>query len=139
MNTTQRVRPLYSLDGIVIGTVLGSFIAGVFMVVANYAALGSDALAKRTAIGGLAIYVCIVVLTAFMPNALWVGVVFMFVQAALAFFLATQLQGPVLQYHRSQGHAFHGLLRSAGVGVLAGLLAITAIVSIGTLLALVMA
>jgi predicted transcriptional regulator len=32
-----------------------------------------------------------------------------------------------------------GLLRSAGVGVLAGLVAITAIVSIGTLLALVMA
>ena len=139
MNTQQQARPLYSLDGIVIGTVLGSFIAGVFMVVANYATLGSAALAKRTAIGGFAIYVGIVLLTAFMPNALWVGVVFMFVQAALAFFLATQLQGPVLRYQKAQGRAFHGLLRSALVGVLAGLMAITAIVSIGTLLAGMMA
>ena len=139
MTTARPARPLYSLDGIVVATVLGSFIAGVFMVAANYMALGSDALAKRTFLRGLVIYVAIIVLTMFMPNSLWIGVVFMFVQAALAFFLAQQLQGPVLQYHKAQGVAFHGLLRSAIVGIFAGLVAIIAIVTIGTLVAVVSA
>ena len=137
LTTTRPARPLYSLDGIVVATVLGSFIAGVFMVAANYMTLGSEALAKRTFLRGLVVYVVIIVLTMFMPNSLWIGVVFMFAQAALAFFLAQQLQGPVLQYHKAQGVAFHGLLRSAIVGVFAGLVAIIAIVTIGTLIAVV--
>ena len=130
MNAKQETRPLYSLDGIVIGTVLGSFIAGVFMVVANYVTLGSQTLAKRSAIGGLAIYVLIILVANFLPGTLVFALIVMFAQAGLAFFLATQLQGPVLRYQKAQGHRFHGLARSAFAGVLVAFTIFAALVTV---------
>ena len=54
----------------------------------------------------------------------------MFAQAGLAFFLATQLQGPVLRYQKAQGHRFHGLARSAFAGVLVAFTIFAALVTV---------
>ena len=129
-------RPLYSLDGIVIGTLLGSLIAGIYMVMHNYLAFGSVRLAKQTIVVGMILYAIIMVASSIAPANLWTALVFALAQAGLAYLLASRLQGASISYYAQRGGEVHGLFRSALVGLLAGILSFTVILALMALLAL---
>ena len=116
------VRPLYSLDGIVIGTLLGSLVAGIYMVMYNYVTLGKVRLARQSLVVGLGLYALILLASWAAPSNLWMALTFALGQAGLAYLLAGRLQGASIRYYAQQGSALHGLFRSALVGLLAGLL-----------------
>ncbi len=132
-STTNRPKaPLYSLDGIVIGTLLGSLIAGIYMMVHNYLALGSVRLAKQMLIGGLIVHalvhtIALIAITFAPPQVASQVLTFAFVfavgQAGLAYLVAQFLQGPSILYYETRGAPIHGLFRSVLVGFLAGILA----------------
>jgi len=127
-------RPLYSVDGIVIGTLLGSLIAGVYMIMSNYVAFGSQRLAKQTIIGGMAIYAIVLLASWAAPRNLWLALVFALGQAMLAYLLAIRLQGESVRYYTERGCKVHGLLRSALVGLLVGVLSFTVVLALYVLL-----
>ena len=113
-------RPLYSIDGIVIGTLLGSLIAGVYMVMYNYATLGAFRLARQTVIVGLILFAVIILAGLAAPSNIWVALTLGLGQAGLAYLLASRLQGASISYYTERGGRVHGLFRSALVGLLAG-------------------
>ena len=125
----QKTRPLYSLDGIVIGTLLGSLIAGIYMVMYNYVTLGSFRLARQTVIAGLILYAIIILASWIAPDNLWLALIFALGQAGLAYLLAGRLQGASIRYYAQHGGPVHGLFRSALVGLLAG--AVSFVVTFG--------
>ena len=112
--------PLYSLDGIVIGTLLGSLIAGIYMMVHNYLTLGSTRLAKQTLVFGLFCYGVVLIVSALAPAKPTLALIFAISQAGVAYLVARLLQGPSILYYAKQGATIHGLFRSALVGLLAG-------------------
>ncbi len=113
---------LYSVQGVVIASVLGSLAAGVVMLYLNYRTLGKVVLAQRWALWGAAIYVVLITIATLLPNTTILVVMYNVFQAVLAYFLAAQLQGAAISYHASQGGSLHSNLRAAGVGLLTGLL-----------------
>ncbi len=112
---------LYSTQGILMGTILGSLAAGVVMIYLNYRALGRAGLATTLATWGTAIFLTIMVLSSLAPPTLTMGLVFMAAQVAIAYFLTEKLQGAAIRYHRERGGAMHSNVRAAGVGFLTGL------------------
>ncbi len=114
-------RPLYSLDGIVIGTLLGSLIAGIYMMLHNYLTLGSPRLAKQTLFVGLSLYGIVLIASAFAPPQPTIALIFAIGQAGAAYLAARLLQGPSIAYYVKQGTEVHGLFRSALVGLMAGI------------------
>lgn len=120
-------RPLYSLDGIVIGTLLGSLAAGIYMVTYNYVTLGSMRLARQSVIAGSILYAAILFASWMAPSNLWIALVFALGQAGLAYLLAGRLQGATISYYLQHGGTLHGLFRSALVGLLVGLLSFAVI------------
>ena len=120
-------RPLYSIDGIVIGTLLGSLIAGIYMMMSNYVTFGSARLARQTVTGGLAIYALVLLASWAAPPSFWFALVFALGQALLAYLLAGRLQGASIRYYAERGSPVHGLFRSALVGLLAGVLSFTVV------------
>jgi hypothetical protein len=121
--------PLYPLPGIVLATVLGSFIAAVVLVYLNYRALGSRALARKAVIGGLVIYVSLLGLTVVLPRETYMSLLFIAVQSGLAYAIANTLQGDAIRYHVSRGGAMHSMFRAAGVGLLTGLAVLLALLT----------
>jgi len=113
---------LYSVQGVVIASVLGSLAAGVVMLYLNYRTLGKVVLAQRWALWGAAIYVVLILVATFLPNTTILVVAYNVFQAVVAYFLASQLQGAAITYHAAQGGSLHSNLRAAGVGLLTGLL-----------------
>ena len=113
---------LYSVQGVVIASVLGSLAAGVVMLYLNYRALGKVDLAQRWALWGAAIYIVLILIATLLPNTATLALAYNVFQAIVAYFLATQLQGAAIAYHTSQGGSLHSNLRAAGVGLLTGLL-----------------
>lgn len=118
-------RSLYTLDGIVIGTLLGSLIAGIYMMMSNYVTLGSARLARQTLTVGMAVYVLVLLASLAAPPSFLVALIFALGQALLAYLLASRLQGASIRYYAERGTQLHGLFRSALVGLLAGVLAFT--------------
>ena len=138
MNTqpAKRIeRPLYSIDGIVIGTLLGSLIAGVYMMSSNYAAFGSGRLARQTLIGGMAIFALVVLASWAAPPSFLFALVFALGQALLAYVFANRLQGASIRYYAERGTQVHGLFRAALVGLLAGILSFTVVVALSAIFA----
>ncbi len=115
-------QPLYSLDGIVIGTLLGSLIAGIYMVMHNYITLGSVGLARQTLVVGGVLYAMVICASWLAPPSLWLALAFALGQAGLAYLLASRLQGASISYYAQRGEPIHGLFRAALVGLLAGIL-----------------
>lgn len=113
--------PLYSLQGIIMGTILGSLAAGVVMIYLNYRAMGRANLAKTVTTAGAALFLVVMGLATLSPNTLLMAFVFMAVQVAIAWFLTDRLQGAAISYHRSQGGAMHSNVRAAAVGFLTGM------------------
>lgn len=112
---------LYSVQGVVIASVLGSLAAGVVMLYLNYRTLGKVVLAQRWALWGAAIYIVLIGIATLLPNTTVLALAYNVFQAIIAYFLATQLQGAAIAYHTSQGGSLHSNLRAAGVGFLTGL------------------
>ena len=130
-------RRLYSLDGIVIGTVIGSLVAGVYMIVHNYIALGSVRLARHSLLAGMFLYGVKILLLSAVPLHSWVWLGFIFGPAGLLYLLASRLQGPSIRYHVERGVAVHGLLRWVLVGLIMGAAGWPAWLILGFLLRLI--
>jgi hypothetical protein len=112
---------LYSIQGIVVGTFLGSLAAAVVMLYLNYRALGREHLAKTVSLWGAGLFVAVMVVASFVPFNLAFGLLFAIGQAAIAFLVADRLQGDAIRYHRETGGLVHSTLRGAGVGFLTGM------------------
>lgn len=112
---------LYSVRGIVIGTILGSLAAGVVMIYLNYRALGRASLARTVSTVGAAVFFVVMGLATLMPNTLFMALVMMVVQVAIAYFLTVRLQGEAIAYHQERGGLMHGSGRAAAVGFLTGM------------------
>jgi hypothetical protein len=127
---------LYSLQAIVVATILGSLAAAVVILYLNYRSLNSQSLAEKTAIGGIVVYVLLIGIAAFLPDSMLLGGVFVVIQTSLAYFAASALQGSAIAYHRERNGAMHSNLRAAGVGVLTGIAIFIVFLVLGTLLAI---
>ena len=112
--------PLYSVRGIIIGTILGSLAAGVLMLALNYLALGRANLARSVGLAGIAIFLAFIGITLLVPQTLGVALLFTAAQAFLAYFVADRLQGAAIAYHSEHGRPMHSSLRAALVGFLTG-------------------
>ncbi len=118
----SRGKSIYSVNGILIATFIGSLAAGIFLIYLNYLNLGYDKLAKLTVRWGVVGYMLIIALASMVPSSLMFVVVFTVLQTGLAGFAADRLQGVAINYHREQGGTIYSPLRAAGVGVFTGLL-----------------
>lgn len=117
MSATPPEKRLYSVNGMVLGAVLGSLAAALYMAAHNYIALGKPLLAKRILRDGLILYCALMLVGLLAPAALGWALVFMVVQGGLTWFAATHLQGPSIEYHQQAGGQLHSMLRSVLVGV----------------------
>ncbi len=125
---TSSGKGLYSIRGILIATILASLAAGIFLIYLNYLNLGYDKLAKLTMRWGVVGYMLIVAAASFVPSSLTFGILFIVLQTGLAGIAADRLQGAAINYHREHGGTMHSSLRAAGIGVLAGVAALFALV-----------
>jgi len=114
---TSQSQALYTLHGVVVATVLGSLAAAVVIVCLNYWKLGAQALARKVAIAGGALYLLVIGLSSLLPGSLEVGLAMVAVQAGLGYALANQLQGSTIRYHVANGGRAHSNFRAAGVGL----------------------
>lgn len=128
---------LYSVQGIVIATIIGSLAAAVAMLWLNYRNLNAPALADKTAIVGMAVYLLLIAVGAMLPETLVLALLLMGLQAAIAYFAATALQGPAIRYHREQGGMMHSNFRAAGIGLLVGLAIMIVILLLATLVTVI--
>jgi len=112
---------LYSVGGVVIGTVLGSLAAAVVLLYLNYRALGYESLARKVAGWGTGIYLILIALTSQLPPSMTVNLLVIGIQAVVAYFAASTLQGAAISYHQEHGGYVHSLWRAAAVGLLTGL------------------
>ncbi len=124
-------RRLFTPLGIAIGTALGSLIAGVVMLWMNFRTLGYTRLGNQVAAAGTVAYLVIVALASALPGNPVIGMTFVALQCALAYWIAGKLQGRAIDYHRSAGGPFHGVPMSALVGLVAGLAAVLALLLLG--------
>ncbi|MFP6835743.1 MAG: hypothetical protein VB948_06495 [Pseudomonadales bacterium] len=136
-SNTQQVgqRALYSLQGIIVATILGSLAAAVVILYLNYRSLNAQPLAKKTAVGGIILYLLLIGLASFLPDSMLLGGAFIVIQTSVAYLAANQLQGTAIAYHRQRGGIMHSNFRAAGVGLLTGIAIIFAFVVLGTILA----
>ena len=119
------------------GTILGSLAAGIVMLYLNYRALGRANLATTIATWGAASFATVIGIASLTPNTLPMALLFMVLQAAIAYFLTGKLQGAAIRYHRQQGGAMHSNVRAAAVGFLTGMVMFMLLV-LGTSLFLAM-
>ena len=103
------------------GTILGSLAAGVVMLYLNYQALGRAGLARTIALWGIALFLTVIGIASLVPNTALLALVFMAIQAGIAYFLTEKLQGAAIRYHREHGGPMHSNARAAMVGFLTGL------------------
>ncbi len=128
---TSSGKGLYSVRGILIATILASLAAGIFLIYLNYMSLGYNKLAKLTIRWGVVCFMLISALAYQMPSY---GALFIVLQTGLAGIAADRLQGAAINYHRENGGVMHSSLRAAGIGVLAGIAALFALVFILTVM-----
>ncbi len=103
------------------GTILGSLAAGVVMLYLNYHALGRAGLARTIGLWGIALFLTVIGIASLVPNTAPLALLFMGIQAVIAYFLTEKLQGPAIRYHREHGGLMHSNLRAAMIGFLTGL------------------
>tara|TARA_B100000029_G_C17404423_1_gene898264 strand:+ start:248 stop:769 length:522 start_codon:yes stop_codon:yes gene_type:complete len=125
MQQLRASSPIYSLHGVIVATILGSFAAGVVIVCLNYMAFKRPGLAKKVAIAGLIIFIVLDLVTAATTTSFVVGSTTWMIayigitlgQVGLAYFAANQLQGQTIKYHFENGGMQHSNFRAAGVGL----------------------
>lgn len=121
--------PLYTVDGMVIGTLLGTLIAGIYMMMHNYVTLGAVRLAKVTILVGTFLYTTIILLAWTITNRteqpfLWVALLSTLAQTGLVYLASNRLQGASIRYYAERGSKVHSTFRSVLVGLFAGMLSL---------------
>lgn len=128
---------LYSVHGIVIGTMICSLAATIYMLFMNYRALGNQNLARKVAVGGSAAYLILIGIFSQFPPSLTLALSAMMIQGAIAYFLTATLQGPSIRYHQQNGGLIYSTARAVAVSLITGFvllfLAMTLLAVIGTL------
>ncbi len=117
---------LYPVSGMVVGAMLGSLAAAIYMTAANYFAMERPALARQTLLGGAALFALIVLLPMLATplgfgenaNPLLTSIVMALIQGWLASFFGSRLQGAAIAHHRQSGGEVHGLGRSILTSIL---------------------
>ena len=110
-NTQQVGQPaLYSLQGIIVATILGSLAAAVVILYLNYRSLNAQSLAQKTAVGGIIFYLLLIGVAALLPDSMLLSGVFIVVQTAVAYMVAHRLQGTAIAYHPSPRNTNTGVL-----------------------------
>ena len=117
MSAAPSDKRLYSVNGMVLGAVLGSLAAALYMAAHNYIALGNPALARRVLRDGLILYGLLLLVGLLTPAALVWALTFMALQGGLTWLFAERLQGPSIAYHQQAGGRLHSMGRAALVGV----------------------
>jgi len=131
---------LYSVRGIVIGTIVGTLPAGIVMMFLNYRALGRNNLAKTITAWGTAVFIMIMVIASFIPPSdtvglfLSYGLLFTVIQAVIAYFLADRLQGAAIRYHQENSGAMYSSPRAAAVGFLTGFILMFVMINVMAIL-----
>ena len=112
------------------GTILGSLAAGVVMLYLNYLALGRANLARTVITWGAALFVAVIMIASFAPNSAGFALLFMVIQAAIAYFATERLQGAAIRYHQEHAGSMHSNLRAAGVGFFTGMALFFALITV---------
>jgi len=113
--------PLYTVNAVVMATVIGSLMAGVVLMALNYLTLGRRELAWRVLRLGLATFVVLMVGAYLLPPDSVVRLLMVPLQALVAGIASVLLQGPRIRYHLDHGGKAHSLWRAAGVALLTAL------------------
>ncbi len=130
----SRAASLYTPVGIAAGTLLGSMAAGAALLWLNYRSLGNPGLANKVGGIGLLLYLVIVIVASMLPGGTLIGVGFLVLQTALAYWAAEALQGDAVRYHLAQGGHAHPAARAALMGLLTGLTAVLVLLIVTQLL-----
>ncbi|MDA1075632.1 MAG: hypothetical protein O3A63_12860 [Proteobacteria bacterium] len=128
--TDQPPLKLYTVQGIIIGTVIGSLAAGIFMIAMNYVALGSVSLAKKTAAVGISLFLILIGATLLFPTQnVGVTIAATILQALVAYAAAETLLGDSLRYHAGKNPTcLYSPLRAAAVGLITALVVFSLLV-----------
>ena len=137
MNATPPKKRLYSVNGMVLGAVLGSLAAALYMAAHNYIALGKPALARRTLRDGLILYGALMLGGLLAPAAVGWALIFMVLQGGLTWFLASKLQGPSIDWHQQAGGQLYSMFRAVLVGIFTAFLVLFLFAVIALPLALI--
>ncbi len=114
---------LYSLTAIGVATFLGSILAGGYMIIANYIALGEKQMAKQVAYGTAAIILVWIILSMQMVGTkLTTMIAVNMGQVILALIIANKLQGKMFSSYQEMGGQYHGSLRIVSVSVIASII-----------------
>ncbi len=120
MNAAPTNKRLYSVNGMVVGAVLGSLAAAIYMAAYNYVALGQPTLAKRIVQIGIILYGAILLLAMTLPESQWVMLPLALLQTGMAWFLASRLQGLAIDHHRQAGGQVQGWVQVVLVSLATG-------------------
>ncbi len=111
---------LYSLTAIGVATFLGSILAGGYMVIANYLALGEKQMAKQVAYGTAALILIWIILSMQLAGTkLTTMIAVNMGQVILALIVAHKLQGEMFSSYQEMGGQYYGALRVVGVSMIA--------------------
>lgn len=121
---------LYSVQGIVISTMLCSLAAAVFMLYSNYRSLGNPSLARKIAFGGGLLYLLLISASSALAPTLGLALGAMVIQGGIAYFLASTLQGEAINYHREHGGLIYSNFRAVMVGLITGFVLLFLLVTI---------
>jgi hypothetical protein len=124
---------LYSLRAIFLGTLVGTFLAGGFLVARNYKQFGQLDASRNAMMLGVVGFIGVAIAAQFMPDDYDYGLVIIMAgtQAVIAQSIAKRFQGELLKHHEAAGGQFHSLGRAVGISVLLWLLAVLVMVCIG--------
>lgn len=118
----QHPGPLYTVNAVVMATVIGSLMAGVVLLALNYLTLGRRELAWRILQLGLATFAVLMAGAYALPADSALRLLMVPLQALIAGVASVLLQGPRIRYHLDRGGKAHSLWRAAGVALVTALL-----------------
>ena len=119
----QNLPNLYSLTAIGVATFLGSILAGGYMIIANYLALGEKKMAKQVAYGTVAIILAwLAVSMQLVGTKLTTMILVNMGQVILALLVAHKLQGKMFGSYQEMGGQYYGALRTLTVSIIASII-----------------
>jgi len=118
----QHPGPLYTVNAVVMATVIGSLMAGVVLLALNYLTLGRRELAWRIVQLGLGTFAVLMAGAYALPADSALRLLMVPLQALIAGVASVLLQGPRIRYHLDRGGKAHSLWRAAAVALVTALL-----------------
>lgn len=112
---------LFDRHGVAVATIMGTLLAGAFLLWLNYRAMGRPDLARRMIMYSLVAEVIVISIAIVLPPGSITQLIPLAIQVALAWYGTTWLQGAAIDWHRQRGAALQSVWRAAGLGFLAGM------------------